>query len=64
MNNTKIKKLHKAGMEVGEGTLLFTSKDSFGSEPYLIHIESNVIANGVKFITHDGAIRVINNRRV
>jgi acetyltransferase-like isoleucine patch superfamily enzyme len=63
MNKSKIKKLHKAGMEIGKGTLLFTSKDSFGSEPYLIHIgEECIIANGVRFITHDGAIRVINNR--
>lgn len=63
MNNVKIKKMCKAGMKVGKGTLLFTSRDSFGSEPYLIHIGKDcVIANGVKFITHDGAIRVINNK--
>ena len=59
----KLKKLTREGMVVGSGTLLFPDVESFGSEPYLIHIGSNcLIANGVKFITHDGAIRVINNR--
>jgi acetyltransferase-like isoleucine patch superfamily enzyme len=60
---TKIKALRKEGMLVGENTLLFPNIESFGSEPYLIHIGKNcLITNGVKFITHDGAIRVINNR--
>jgi acetyltransferase-like isoleucine patch superfamily enzyme len=63
MSDIKTKKLHKAGTAIGKGTLLFASRDSFGSEPYLIHIgEQCVIANGVRFITHDGAIRVINNK--
>ena len=59
----KLKKLNKAGMKIGKGSLLFPVIESFGSEPYLIHIGDNcLIANGVKFITHDGAIRVINNK--
>lgn len=57
----KLRKLDKAGMKVGKGSLLFPAVESFGSEPYLIHIGNNcIIANGVKFITHDGAIRIIN----
>lgn len=60
---TKLKKLDKAGMKVGKGSLLFPLIESFGSEPYLIHIGNNcLIANGVTFITHDGAIRIINNK--
>lgn len=61
---SKLKKLKEEGMAVGEGSLLFPRIESFGSEPYLIHIGSNcLIANGVKFITHDGAIRVINTKK-
>ena len=60
---SKMKKLVNEGMKVGKGTLLFPDIESFGSEPYLIHIGDNcLVANGVKFITHDGAIRVINNK--
>lgn len=59
----KLKKLKKEGTRIGKGTLVFTTRRSFGSEPYLIHIGENcVIANGVKFITHDGAIRVFNKQ--
>ncbi len=60
---SKLKKLRKAGLAAGEGTLLFPAAEAFGSEPYLIHIGRNcLVASGVKFITHDGAIRVINNK--
>jgi len=59
----KLKKLEKEGMKVGRNTLLFIGAESFGSEPYLIHIGDNcLITNGVKFITHDGAIRVIKQK--
>ncbi len=59
---SKLNKLKSEGMTVGKGTLLFPEIESFGSEPYLIHIGENcIIANGVKFVTHDGAIRIINN---
>ena len=63
MLKSKINKLEKKGMKIGGGTLLFPDLEAFGSEPYLIHIGENcLIAGGVKFITHDGAIRVINNK--
>lgn len=61
MSAAKIGKLLKVGAQIGENTLLFSGVESFGSEPYLIHIGDNcLITSGVKFITHDGAIRVIN----
>lgn len=63
LNKKKIKKLHKAGMKIGKETMIFNSNGSFGSEPYLIHIgDQCIIASGATFITHDGAIRVINNK--
>lgn len=63
MLKSKICRLEKEGMKIGRGTLLFPDPEAFGSEPYLIRIGENcLIAGGVKFITHDGAIRVINNK--
>jgi acetyltransferase-like isoleucine patch superfamily enzyme len=49
------------GVRVGEGCdFINLSRDSFGSEPYLISIGSFVTLSGpVRFITHDGAVRVI-----
>lgn len=66
---TKVKKLIKAGLKIGRDTMVFPQISFFGSEPYLVHIGENcIIADGVRFITHDGAIRVINkseeNRRI
>jgi acetyltransferase-like isoleucine patch superfamily enzyme len=59
----KIKALERAGAGIGRGTLPFPGTENFGSEPYLIRIGENcVIADGVKFITHDGAIRVIKQK--
>lgn len=61
LHASKLRKLNKAGVIAGKGSFLFPAIESFGSEPYLIHIGNNcLIANGVKFITHDGAIRIIN----
>lgn len=63
MLSHKMKKLNRDGAKVGRGTLLFPGTENFGSEPYLIHIGDNcLIAEGVKFITHDGAIRVIRQK--
>lgn len=63
MLRSKLRKLKRAGLQVGKGTLLYPEFDSFGSEPFLIRIGENcIVAKGVKFITHDGAVRVINNK--
>lgn len=48
----------KAGLKIGVKTIL-VGDQSFGSEPFLIEIgESCLITDGVRFVTHDGAIQV------
>lgn len=48
----------KAGLKVGARSLLI-GQQSFGSEPFLIEIgEDCLITDGVRFVTHDGAIQV------
>lgn len=55
--------LQKQGLRIGKNVIIMTAADNFGSEPYLISIGDNsVITSGVRFITHDGAIRVFNRR--
>lgn len=52
------------GVNFGEGCE-FYKNISWGSEPYLIEIGSNVrITNGVKFTTHDGGIWVLRNLKI
>lgn len=47
-----------AGLKIGTGTLL-VGRQSFGSEPFLVEIGRDcLITDGVKFVTHDGAIQV------
>jgi len=49
----------KEGIKIGKNCSIY-NKVSFGSEPYLIQIGDNVrLTNGVKFITHDGAMWVL-----
>lgn len=56
--NANLMSAKKAGLQIGSRTLLVGSQ-SFGSEPFLIQIGQNcLITDGVKFITHDGAIQV------
>ena len=44
---------------VGEDVRL-TGWVDFGSEPFLVHLGSRItIADGVRFITHDGGVRVL-----
>lgn len=44
------------------GTRLNCGVEAFGTEPYLIRVGKNCLfAAGVNFITHDGAISVLNN---
>ena len=51
--------LRKEGLKIGKNSAIY-NKVGFGSEPYLIEIGDNVrITNGVKFITHDGAMWVL-----
>ena len=61
-SESKRRYLIEQGAEIGEGTLLVCTIDSFGSEPYLVRIGKNCgIAGEVKLITHDGGVRVLSN---
>ena len=59
----KIRELQKQGLKIGKNAIILTAADNFGSEPYLISVGDNsVVTAGVRFITHDGAIRVFNRK--
>lgn len=52
----RIKYLRRQGIKIGQDCTINTL--SFSTEPYLIEIGDKVaIANGTKFITHDGSVR-------
>lgn len=54
--------LIKKGAVVGKGTRLNCGVDALGTEPYLITIgEDCLFAGGVRIITHDGGIKVLNS---
>jgi len=51
-----------ADVEHGSNVRL-TGKVDFGSEPFLIRLGSDItIADGVRFLTHDGGVRVFRKR--
>ena len=53
---------HK-GVEHGERVRL-TGKVNFGSEPFLVRLGSDItIADGVRFVTHDGAVRIFRGNK-
>jgi acetyltransferase-like isoleucine patch superfamily enzyme len=55
----KINYLRRKGVRIGQGCQIVATADAFGSEPWLIEIGSRVtIAEGVIFLTHDGASRL------
>lgn len=54
--------LIKKGAKIGERTKINARLEAFGSEPYLIEIgEDCLFAAGVRFLTHDGGIKVLNS---
>ena len=56
--NTRIRLLRLAGMKIGKKCIIHTRY--FSTEPYLIDIGDRVaIADGVRFLTHDGAVWLI-----
>lgn len=56
-------KLKRAGLKLHETARVFTSARNLGSEPYLVKVGAySIVTAGVKFITHDGAIKVFNWR--
>lgn len=61
-NKSKIAYLKEKGCKLGGGCHLNCGIKSFGTEPYLISLGDDcLIAEEVRFITHDGAIFVLNN---
>lgn len=60
-NELKRKYLRKKGCTVGDKTRFNCSLSFIGTEPYLISIGSDCLfASGVKLITHDGGVKVLN----
>lgn len=56
-----IKKRIREGLVIGKDYYIHSRVD-FGSEPYLISIGNHVrIAEGVRFVTHDGGVWVFRN---
>lgn len=61
-NASKLAYLKKKGCRFGENIRLNCGIKAFDTEPYLITLGDNVLVSGdVHFITHDGAIMVLNN---
>ena len=60
--NRKRKYIQRRGGQIGAETILLSGADCFGSEPYLVNIgDKCLISSNVSFITHDGAVSVLNN---
>lgn len=60
---TPVIRFRRRGGVMGKNCEIFPNVE-FGSEPYLITIGDNVrIANGVRFVTHDGGICVLRNMK-
>lgn len=60
----KRKYLIRRGALIGQGTRMIGHVDDLGSEPYLIEIGENcLLASGVRFITHDGGVKVLNAQK-
>lgn len=54
--------LRKNGCDIDKSVRINCDLKTFGSEPYLISIGPNsLIAQDVRFITHDGGMSVLNN---
>ena len=58
----KCKYLRKQGCNIGDNVIINGDLSIFGTEPYLISIgNDSLIAAGVKILTHDGGVRILNN---
>ena len=61
--NHAIKKMKAAGLQIADDCDMLANPHNIGSEPWLVSIGKRVtVASGVRFITHDGATRVIRNQ--
>ncbi len=57
----KVQALRQRGAKIGDGTRLNCDIGDFGTEPYLVEVgEDCLFAADVKFITHDGGVKVLN----
>ncbi|MCG8580251.1 MAG: acyltransferase [Bacteroidales bacterium] len=55
VGKVRIAILRKRGVKIGDDCMIFNA--DFSTEPYLISIGNHVaVSNGVRFITHDGAV--------
>lgn len=58
----RIEYIRKRGGKIGINTIILSSANCFGSEPYLVDVGNNCLISGdVSFITHDGSLNVLNN---
>jgi acetyltransferase-like isoleucine patch superfamily enzyme len=54
--------LRRRGAKIGKGCRIYSY--DFSTEPYLIELADGVaVAGGVKFLTHDGSVRLLRHRR-
>ena len=54
--------LRKCGCKIGKNVVINGDLSTFGTEPYMIEIGDDCLfASGVKIVTHDGGVRVLNN---
>lgn len=61
-HKARIRWLKSKGCQLGSNVRLNCTIDTFGSEPYLVKIGNDcLISSDVRFITHDGAIKVLNS---
>ncbi len=57
-----VRALRASGVRIGERCRIYSR--SFSTEPYLVSIgDDTAIAGGVSFVTHDGAARLLKERR-
>jgi acyl carrier protein len=62
MDAATVSKLRARGVQIGAGCRIYSME--FSTEPYLVRLGDGVcIAGGVKFLTHDGAARLLRSRR-
>ncbi|MBK3519748.1 acyltransferase [Carboxylicivirga marina] len=55
IGKARISLLRKRGVKIGDDCMIFNA--DFSTEPYLISLGNHVaVSNGVRFITHDGAV--------
>ena len=63
-SKTKADYLRSKGMVIGENNRILCDASAFGTEPFLIKVGSGCLfSGGTSFITHDGAVMLINKMK-